>query len=371
MGGATLTRTAFDAVQRAIPGARFAQWRGWEWIAGFGDDPASEHRAVRTGCGIWDKSPLQKWLLTGPQALTAADRFFTNDMRSLRPGQVRYGAFCDDDGRMLGDGTVFALAADSCWVITAVPSDGDALCEAADGLEFEIRNITADAPNVQLQGPESRSVLQSLTTHDLASLRYYQCTPEPVDVAGEPVWVARCGYSGELGYELYCRAQSAERLWTAVLETGRVRPYGLDAVETLRQESGLIFIDRDYLVGETDPYEVNLDRVIRLEKPEFRGQAALRRIAEAPARRLTTLLVEGDEVPVHGAGLTAGSRRVGEVRSACFSPTLVRVIALAAIESGRIEPGARFGVELEGGSETPGELGSHPAYDPQKLRPRA
>jgi aminomethyltransferase len=326
---------------------------------------------VRTGCGIWDKSPLQKWLLSGSQALTAADRFFTNDMRSLRPGQVRYGAFCDDDGRMLGDGTVFGLAADSCWVITALPWDGDALCEAADGLEFEIRNITADAPNVQLQGPESRSVLQSLTSHDLASLRYYQCTPEPVDVAGEPVWVARCGYSGELGYELYCRPQSAERLWTAVLATGRVRPYGLDAVETLRQESGLILIDHDYLVGETDPYEVNLDRVIRLEKPQFRGQAALRRIAEAPARRLTTLLVDGDEVPAHGAGVTAGSRRVGEVRSACFSPTLTRVIALAVIETALIEPGARFDVELEGGSQAPGEVGSHPAYDPQKLRPRA
>jgi aminomethyltransferase len=371
MGGATLTRTAFDAVQRAIPGARFAQWRGWEWIAGFGDDPASEHRAVRTGCGIWDKSPLQKWLLTGPQALTAADRFFTNDMRSLRPGQVRYGAFCDDEGRMLGDGTVFALADDSCWVITALPSDGDALCEAADGLEFDIRNITADAPNVQLQGPESRDVLKSLTSFDVASLRYYQCTPEPVDVAGEPVLVARCGYSGELGYELYCGAESAERLWTAVLATGRVRPYGLDAVETLRQESGLILIDHDYFVGETDPYEVNLDRVIRLEKPEFRGQAALRRIAAAPARRLTTLLVDGVEVPVHRAAVTAGSRRVGEVRSACLSPTFARVIALAVIETGLIDPGARFGVELGDGRNASAGVDSHPVYDPEKLRPRA
>jgi len=370
MGGATLTRTAFDSVQRRIPGARFTRWQGWEWIAGFAADPASEHGAVRRGCGVWDKSPLQKWAVSGPQALLAADRFFTNDMRSMQPGQVRYGAFCDDDGRMLGDGTVFALAADRCWVITALESDGDALCEAADGLEFDIRNLTAEAPNLQLQGPDSRSVLEQLTTLDTASLRYYHCTPEPVAVAGEPVLVARCGYSGELGYELYCRPSSAERLWDAILATGRVTPYGLDAVEPLRQEAGLIFIGRDYLVGKTSPYEVNLDRVVRLEKPEFRGRDALRRLAAAPPRRLTTLLVDGEEVPEHGSAVTDGGAVVGEVRSACLSPTLGRVIALAVVDVVRIEKGTRLDVELDNG-RTGGVIAGFPVYDPEKLRPRA
>ena len=125
MGGTTLTRTTFDAVQRRIPGAEFAAWEGWDWIAGFGNAHA-EHRAVRTACGVWDESPLQKWVLEGRDALVAADRCFTNDMHSLRPGQLRYGAFCDDDGRMLGDGTVFAFAPDRCLVVTALESDGEA-----------------------------------------------------------------------------------------------------------------------------------------------------------------------------------------------------------------------------------------------------
>jgi aminomethyltransferase len=370
MGGATLTRTAFDSVQRRIPGARFIRWQGWEWIAGFAAGPASEHDAVRRACGVWDKSPLQKWAVTGPQALLAADRFFTNDMRSMQPGQVRYGAFCDDDGRMLGDGTVFALAADRCWVITALETDGDALCEAADGLEFDIRNVTAEAPNLQLQGPDSRSVLGQLTNVDAASLRYYHCTPEPIDVAGEPVLVARCGYSGELGYELYCRPSSAERLWDAILATGRVTPYGLDAVETLRQEAGLIFIGRDYLVGETSPYEVNLDRVVRLEKPEFRGRDALRRIAAAPPRRLITLLVDGDEVPSHGAAVTHAGVAVGDVRSACLSPTLGRVIALAVLDAKLIATGLSVGVATDHGVVA-ATVTEFPVYDPEKLRPRA
>ena len=370
MGGATLTRTAFDDVQRRIPGARFTSWQGWEWAAGFADDAAAEHHAVRRACGVWDKSPLQKWVLNGPQAMLAADRFFTNDMRSLRTGQIRYSAFCDDDGRMLGDGTVFAIAPDSCWVITALDSDGDALCEAAGGLEFEIQNVTADAPNLQLQGPDSRAVLDGLTEFDVASLRYYHCTPEPIAVAGEPVRVARCGYSGELGYELYCRPSSAERLWQAIVATGRVTPYGLDAAETLRQEAGLIFIGRDYIPGETDPYEVNLDRVVRLEKPDFRGREALRRIAVAPPRRLTTLRIAGDRVPARGAAVMHAGRTVGDVRSACHSPTLGGVIALAVVETAQNRPGQPVTVAVDGGAAA-GEVGRHPAYDPDKLRPRS
>ena len=287
MGGTTLTRTTFDAVQRRIPGAEFAAWEGWDWIAGFGNAHA-EHRAVRTACGVWDESPLQKWVLEGRDALVAADRCFTNDMHSLRPGQLRYGAFCDDDGRMLGDGTVFAFAPDRCWVVTALESDGEALREAAAGLEVELSNQTHQLPHLQLQGPRSRALLERLCGLDLSGLGYYRFLTEQVELAGVPVTLARCGYSGELGYELYCSPDTAEPLWDALLGSGQVTPYGLNAVETLRQESGLIFIDADYFPGDTDPYEMNLDHVIRLEKPAFRGQEALRRIAAAPARRLTT-----------------------------------------------------------------------------------
>jgi aminomethyltransferase len=369
MGATTRARTAFDAVQRRMAGAEFAAWRGWDWIAGFGNAEA-EHHAVRTGCGLWDESPRQKWLLSGPDALAAADRFFTNDMRSLQAGQVRYGAFCDDDGMMLGDGTVFALAGDRCWVITALEGDGDAIREAAGDLDYDLEQTTAWMPHLQLQGPHSRRVLQSLIDRDLSGLGYYRLWPDPVSLAGHEVRVARCGYSGELGYELYCSPAAAEPVWHAILATGLVTPYGLSAVETLRQESGLIFIDSDYVPGRSDPYEMNLDRVVRLEKPAFRGRRALREIAAAPPRRLVTLLVEGDQVPAHGAPVSAGRRVVGEVRSACLSPTLGRVIALAAVEPVLVGADARVRIELTAGAAS-AAVGSYPAYDPEKLRPRA
>jgi aminomethyltransferase len=320
---------------------------------------------------VWDESPLQKWVLHGPDALIAADRCFTNDMRSLRPGQLRYGAFCDDDGRMLGDGTVFAFAPDRCWVVTALESDGEALGEAAAGLEVAISNETHQLPHLQLQGPRSRSLLERLCGLDLSGLGYYRFLTERVDLAGVPVTLARCGYSGELGYELYTGPDTAEALWDALIGSGEVTPYGLNAVETLRQESGLIFIDADYFPGDTDPYEMNLDHVIRLEKPAFRGQEALRRIAAAPARRLTTVTVSGDEPAVPGGEVRSGREPVGQVRSACWSPTLERLIAMVVIDAPLIGPGARFDVELEPGGTAAGVVGDHPIYDTHKLRPRA
>jgi len=235
----------------------------------------------------------------------------------------------------------------------------------------EVSNHTHELPHLQLQGPRSRALLERLCSLDLSGLGYYRFVTEPVDLAGVPVTLARCGYSGELGYELYVSPDAAEALWEVLLGSGQVTPYGLNAVETLRQESGLIFIGADYFPGDTDPYEMNLDHVIRLEKPAFRGQEALRRIAAAPARRLTTVTVSGDEPAVPGGDVRAGGEPVGEVRSACWSPTLERLIAMVVIDAPLIAPGARFDVELEAGGTAPGIVGDHPIYDTHKLRPRA
>jgi aminomethyltransferase len=370
MTGRTLTRTPFDAAQRAIPGAEFAEWEGWDWIAGFGDSVA-EHHAVRRACGIWDESPLQKWDVEGPGAMLAVDRFFTNDMRSLQVGQLRYGAFCDDDGRMLGDGIAFRLADDRLRLVTALETDGDAFAQAAGDAEHQLERVTDRWPHLQVQGPDSRDVIQSLTTADVSSIGYYRFLPAAAEVGGVDAMLARCGYSGELGYELYCAPNDAERLWAALMSTGRVRPYGLNAVETLRQEAGLIFLGYDYFPGRTDPFEMNLDRVVRLDKPGFRGQAALREIAGRPTRRLTTLLVDGDEVPAYGAAVFQDGAVVGEVRSPSASPTMGRVIGMSVIDAERIHRGARFQVEMPGGGTAAATSDSYPLYDPDKLRPRA
>jgi len=360
-------RTAFDAPERAL-GCEFMDWEGWLWPNHFGDALA-EHNVVRDAVGIWDESPLRKCDFRGSDALRAADRIFTNDMLSLARGQIRYAPFCDADGKMVGDGTVFAFDDEHAWVITALDSDLEHFETVVAGLDVEMKPITAELPHVQLQGPLSRELLARVCDADVRGLGYFRFFPEQVRVGGVPAWVSRTGYSGELGYEIFCAPGDAPRLWAALVGEGAL-PYGLAAVETLRIESGLIFIGYDYFAHETNPYDMSLDKVIRLETGDFSGKAALVETAASPPRRFVTLAMEGGEVPEYGAAVTSEGGPAGTLTSPCESPTLERVIGLASLEARFASPGARVDVALGDGT-VPATVESLPIYDPQKRRPRS
>ena len=189
-----------------------------------------------------------------------------------------------------------------------------------------------------------------------------------VEVGGVPCRVSRTGYSGELGYELFCSPEGAETLWSAVVGAG-ARPYGLAAVETIRIESGLIFIGYDYFQHETSPFDMGLDKVIRLDGPEFCGKAALAREAEHPPNRFVTLVVDGP-VPEYGAAVTKNGEPAGTLTSPCESPTLGKVIGLTVLRSDLAREGEAVEVAVEGGT-APATVAAMPSYDPQKSRPRA
>src|SRR5579871_4267382 len=374
---AELKRTAFDAVQREA-GATWTDWEGWAWAADFGD-AAAEHVATRTASNVWDESPLRKWDIRGRDALALCDALFTNDMSSLAIGQVRYGAICDEQGKMIMDGTVFRLADDHCLSITSYDSDlAWFRSVAADrSLDAQVEDRTPQMPHLQVQGPKSRGVLAPITEGaDLGSLRYFRFVNEPVRVGGVPCWVSRTGYSGELGFELYCTPEDAPALWHAVSAAGAphgLRAVGLSAIETLRIESGLLFPDIDYFPHQTDPFEVRLQNVVKLDKEaDFVGRDALRAIAAEGTRRLlTTLRIDGDEVPEYGATVTLDGREVGIVRSPCKSPTFDgAVIAMAAVDRALCEVGQRVDVAL--GTDVAGaSVAPFPLYDTEKRRPRS
>jgi aminomethyltransferase len=366
MGETEIIRTAFDAAQRAA-GCTFMDWEGWFWPSDFGDAVA-EHRAVRPHVGGWDAAPQRQGRGTGPHALAAADRAFTNDMLALEVGQVRYAPFCDAGGKMVGDGTVFRTAEAECVVVTALDSDLDHFRALSDGLEVELSPATAELPQVGLNGPRSRELLQSLCDADVGSLRYFRFWSEPVEVGGVPCRISRTGYSGELGFELFCPPDGATQLWDALVGAG-ARPYGLAAVETLRIESGLIFIGYDYFPGETSPFDMSLDGLIRFDGPDFSGKAALQAEAAAPPRRLVTLEVDGDDVPEYGAAVTSEGAPAGTLTSPCASPTLERVIGMAVVEAAHAAPGTRVEVALGDGA-VGATVAPLPLYDTEKTRPR-
>jgi aminomethyltransferase len=361
-----ITRTAFDAPQREL-GCEFMDWEGWLWPNHFGD-PVAEHRTVRDGVGVWDESPLRKWDFRGPDALRAADRIFTNDMLGLQVGQIRYAPFCDANGKMVGDGTVFKFDDAHAWVITALDSDLAHFEEVTARLDVAIEPITGALPHVQLQGPRSRELLAALCDADVSGLGYFRFFPEQVRVGGVAAWVSRTGYSGELGYEIFCAPGDAPELWNALTGAGAL-PYGLAAVETLRIESGLIFIGYDYFQHETDPFDVSLDKVVRLDGEDFHGKQALAETAKSPPRRMVTLALDGSEVPEYGAAVTKAGEPAGTLTSPGHSPTLDRVIGLAVLETPFAALGERVDVALGDGTAA-ATVEPLPAYDPDKRHPR-
>jgi aminomethyltransferase len=371
-----LKKTAFDQAQRDA-GADWTDWEGWAWAADFGDAVA-EHIATRTACNLWDESPLRKWDIRGRDAMALADALFTNDMAALENGQVRYGAICDPDGKMLMDGTVFKYSDDHCFSVTSYDSDLEHFRSVAKdrGLDATVEDVTASMPHLQVQGPLVREVLGPITEGaDVNTLRYFRFIPEGVTVGGVPVMLSRTGYSGELGFELYCKPDDATRLWDAVREAGEphgIRPIGLSAIETLRIESGLLFPDVDYFPHQTDPFEVRLGGVVKLDRGDFVGRDALRRIADqGTPRLLSTLRIEGDTVPEYGAAVTVDGREAGIVRSPAQCPSFdMEVIAMAAIDRELAEPGQKLEVAVGDGTAT-ATVDQFPIYDPQKKRPRS
>ncbi len=376
MSTTELHRTAFDDVQRQA-GASWTDWEGWAWAADFGDAIA-EHNATRTACNVWDEAALRKWDMRGTGALALADALFTNDMAALELGQVRYGAICDEDGKMIMDGTIFHVAKDHCFSITSYDSDLDWFRKVASdrGLDVELKDVTDDMPHLQVQGPLARDVLRPITEGaDIDALRYFRFLTDGVSVGGVPVWLSRTGYSGELGFELYCKPEDASELWNAVLRAGEshgLRPIGLSAIETLRIESGLLFPDIDYFPHQTDPFEVRLDNVIKLKTGnDFVGRDALERIAaEGTPRLLTTLRIDGEDVPEYGAAVTVDGVEAGIVRSPCESPTFGEVIAMAAIDRDHVNVGQRVDVALGDGT-VGATVAPFPLYDTEKKRPRS
>jgi aminomethyltransferase len=364
----TTARTPFDRPLRAL-GAEFVEFGGWYWCASVGD-PVQGHFAVRNAVGVWDQSALPKWRVEGPEAIDALDLVFTNRLRDLEAGRVRYSPFCNADGRMISDATIYMFSATEFWVMPTLESDLDFVRDLVSHLEVGIESFTAELGLLDLQGPRSRELLAGLCARDVSDLAYFRFWPEEVDVAGVPCWVSRTGYSGELGFELMCRPEHAEQLWERLLATGEVTPYGLSAVESIRIESGLLFIGIDYTPYETSPLDLSLDRFIAVDKGPFNGRDALAASFEEPPRRLCTLTPASDRAPAYGSAVMKSGARVGTLTSACVSPTFDRVIGLAVLDRSVASVGEEVEV-MTGDGPIAAQVAPLPLYDTDRKRPRS
>ncbi len=344
-----------------------------------------EYWACREGVVAIDLSPLRKYEVTGPDAELLLQTCVTRNIRRLATGQVVYTAMCYENGGMIDDGTVFRLGQDNFRWIGGSDESGIWLREQGQklGLQAWVRNSTDQLHNLQIQGPKSREVLKDIiwTRPDQATveeLGWFRFSIARIgDEHGIPVIVSRTGYTGELGYEVFCHPKQAPEVWDAIWEAGKphkIRPLGLEALDMLRIEAGLIFAGYEFC-DQTDPYEAGISFTVPLKTKEddFIGKAALIKRKENPHHVLAGLELSGDEMAVSGNCVNIGRNQVGEITSAVRSPILRKNFALCRIQVEHSELGTEVEVgKLDGRQKRlPAKVVPFPFYDPTKSRVRA
>jgi aminomethyltransferase len=364
--------TALDAVHRAL-GATMTDFAGWDMPLRYGSE-RDEHNAVRTKAGLFDLSHMGEITVTGPQAADFLNYALVGNIGSVGTGRARYTMICQEDGGILDDLIVYRLG-ETEYMVVANASNAqivlDALTARAAGFDAAVRDDRDAYALLAVQGPESPGILKSLTDADLDGLKYYAGLPGTV--AGVPALIARTGYTGEDGFELFVEPRYAEELWQALTEAGAgagLIPCGLSCRDTLRLEAGMPLYGHELTTSLT-PFDAGLGRVVKFEKEgDFVGREALTAAAEraliAPPRKLVGLVAQGRRVPRAGMSVVADGTVIGEVTSGAPSPTLGSPIAMAYVDAAHAAPGTEgVGVDIRGTHE-PYEVVALPFYKRQK-----
>jgi aminomethyltransferase len=347
------------------------EFAGWRMPLRYGSETA-EHNAVRTGAALFDLSHMGEIAVTGPGAGAALDYAVCGWPSQLSVGRARYTMICAPDGGILDDLIIYrqaderylvvANAANTSVVLGALRErcSGNAVSGGPVPRETVVTDESEVTGLISIQGPNGSGFLSTVTDLPLAGLRYYAGAYGTV--AGRSAWVARTGYTGEDGFEIFCAPGDCEPIWDALsgLVDGGMPAAGLAARDTLRLEAGMPLYGNE-LGPDVTPYEAGLGRVVRLDKPgDFVGRAALAaRAAQGPQRTLIGLLGKSRRVPRHGyAVLSQAGERVGVVTSGAPSPTLGRPIAMAYVSG---PPNGPFGIDVRGKTE-PAEVTGLPFY---------
>ncbi|MGB5354666.1 MAG: aminomethyltransferase family protein, partial [Woeseia sp.] len=349
------------------------QWSGFLVASTYNDFSQPEYSAIRHAAAAIDVSPLYKYWVTGPDAQLLTNRVFVQDTAKMDVGQVVYTPWCDNDGSVRQEGTVFRLGDDAYQVCAAEQAIGW-LTRNALGLDVTIRDRTDDFAAVALQGPNSRDVLRAVSSAPVDDLKFFRFTVG--EIAGASVMVSRTGYTGDLGYEIWIPQEKALDVWDALVEGGEpyhITPCGLAAMDIARIEAGFVLIGVDYVSSETaklphhrvSPYELGLGWSVKLDKgPNFVGRSALVKRKDERGRRVVGLEIgwEALEELYLRAGLmpdlplapcrepvpvyNRSGGQIGRVTTRVWSTMLKKYIGLATVDSAYAEPGTEVAMEV-------------------------
>jgi aminomethyltransferase len=350
----------------------YREWSGFYAVSVYETHHEHEYNAIRNAAALLDVTPLYKYMLSGRDATRFVNRVITRDINKVAVNQVIYCCWCDEEGKIIDDGTITRLEEDRYrW--TAADPNLRWFRQNAIGLDVQIEEITEQLAALALQGPTSGKLLKSVAEADIENLKYFRKTSGKI--GGVEVDVSRTGYTGDLGYEIWIPWQEAGKVWDALMDAGRrfdIHPTGMLALDVARIEAGLILADVDYISSKKaliasqkySPAEVGLTKLVHYDKENFIGREALLAEQKAGAKRqLVGLEIDWSEFEalfdrmglapqtpatasrVH-VPLYKGREQVGRATSTTWSPLLKQLIALASVDSRQAEPGSRLHVEI-------------------------
>ena len=364
----------------------FIEYNGY-WLANcFAEaGPIEEYHACREKVVVLDLSPLRKFEITGPDSEALCQYVFTRNMKTLPVGGVVYTAMCYEHGGMIDDGTVFRLGKDNFRWIGGNDYGGEWIREQAEklGLKVLVRSSTDQLHNVAVQGPSSRDLLRKIVwtaphNPEFDQVGWFRSTPARLNnESGTPFVLSRTGYTGELGYEIFCHPKDCEEIFDAIWEAGQefdIKPMGLEALDMVRIEAGLILAGYDFS-DQTDPFEAGVGFTVPLKSKEddFIGRDALIRRKENPMKKLVGLDINSNVDVGHGDCVHVGRAQIGEVTSSMRSPLLKKNIALARVDVAHSDVGTQLEIgKLDGQQKRlPATIVPLSHYDPTKSKPRS
>ena len=345
----------------------------------------AEYTACRENVIVMDLSSLKKFEITGPDAEELMNTALTRNIKKLSIGQVVYSALCYENGTMIDDGTLYRLTEHNFRWICGSDYSGEWLRELASKLNLSvwIKTSTDQLHNISVQGPNSRKLLSKIIwtppdSPNVNDLNWFNFSISRIgDHKGSPLMVSRTGYTGELGYELYCHPKDATTIWDSVWEAGQefnITPMGFEALDMLRIEAGLVLGGNEFS-DETDPFEAGIGFTVPLKSKDqnFIGKEALIERKAHPHRKLVGLEIEGNEKASHGDCVHSGRGQVGIVTSGTLSPILNKNIALCRVDINSAELGTDLEIgKLDGHQKRlPAKVVKFPFYDPEKTRVRS
>ncbi|HSD31562.1 MAG TPA: glycine cleavage system aminomethyltransferase GcvT [Gemmatimonadales bacterium] len=343
-----LKRTPLHDFHVAL-GAKMVPFAGYEMPVTYPAGIGAEHRAVRERVGVFDVSHMGEFEVTGPDRNAFVQRVTCNDVAALRTGQAQYSGILTDEGTFVDDCLVYRFDDKVMLVVNAsnIAKDWEHIVAQKGGANVRLRDISDETALLAIQGPNAEALVAALSPIAVADIPYYHFTSGTV--SGAQCFISRTGYTGEDGFELYCRGADAPRLWEAI--TGRgAEPCGLGARDTLRLEAGLPLYGND-IDDTTTPFEAGLGFIVKLDKAApFTGQTRLKRQKlEGIQRRLVGFRVaEPKLVARHGFPVTLDGKAVDIVRSGTVTPTVNAAIGTTYLPTARAKPGTTISIDIRG-----------------------